>query len=455
MEGRYQIMKKLWQRMIMLSVILVMVMTVHAFADNTIQYCASTFTFTKRGTQVSKQFTVASRTNITVHIKMYNDYSTITNSSVIQTINNNTIFSLQNVNNPSQLFYLTDKNFNALEYDVHMTVEAGTYVFQVQNNQDNWFNLYFRVTGNTGIDIIDNLELTVGSSQTVSIAQQYIYGGYMSVVRWDVSSYSPNPNAATVTNINNNVTPSKVTIYGREVGITYINVYGTDGSTDQIKVTVTAAPTKPTLLYSSLTLSTGEIVYNDVLNATANVTWTSSNTSVAGVTSTGKITANSTGTATVTATTVKNGTTYKLDCKVTVNRTDPDFIDFIIRISSFKPAKRLLKISITNLSDADMIVYSSGAKLQEYPGYDDVCKLKMKNASKVTVPEGKSKKITFTIQSNKVKGSKYDYGVQVKFKMEGRTYYARCIVDENLGQYILKENLATQNWLFSYMKAAG
>ena len=34
MEGRYQIMKKLWQRMIMLSVILVMVMTVHAFADN-------------------------------------------------------------------------------------------------------------------------------------------------------------------------------------------------------------------------------------------------------------------------------------------------------------------------------------------------------------------------------------------------------------------------------------
>lgn len=445
-------MRKLWRRMLMLSAVLAMVMTVHAFADNTIQYCASTFTFTRRGTQVSKQFTVATRTNITVHIKMFNNSSPINNKASV--INYNTNFMLQNANNPSQVLYLTDKNYSALEYDVHMTVEAGTYTFAVQNNQDYWFNLYFRVTGSTGIDILDDLELTVGSSQTISVTQQSIYGGNMVVTKWDVSAKSPNPNAATVTNINNNVTPSRVTIYGREEGQTFINVYGADGSVDSIRVTVTAAPTKPKLLFSELSLQTGEIVYNDVLNTApgATVTWTCSNTAVAQVSGTGKITAVKTGTATVTATTIKNGTSYKLSCKVTVNRADPDFINFIIRLATFKPSKKTVKISITNLSDADMIVYSGSAKLQTYPGFANVCNLKMKGATRVTIPVGKTKKITYTYTSSKVKGTKYDYGVRVKFQMEGLTYYARCVVDEDLGQYILKSNLSTGNWLFSNAK---
>ena len=108
-------MKKLWGRILFLSALIVMMLSVHAFADNTIQYCASTFTFKSRGSQSSTSFTVDARTNITVHVKIYNNSSNLT--PYTQTINNNTNLVLRNTAT-GEVFYLTDKNYNALEYDV-------------------------------------------------------------------------------------------------------------------------------------------------------------------------------------------------------------------------------------------------------------------------------------------------------------------------------------------------
>ena len=452
-------MKKLWGRILFLSALIVMMLSVHAFADNTIQYCASTFTFKSRGSQSSSSFTVDARTNITVHVKIYNNSSNLT--PYTQTINNNTNLVLRNTAT-GEVFYLTDKNYNALEYDVHMTLlKAGTYTFVVENNQDYWFQMYFRVIGVPPIDVPDTLELTVGQSQKVSVAQFNLNSGYMWVEKWDVSANSENPNAATVTNIDNSKTPSVITVYGREVGITLINIYGADGSVDQMKVTVTARETVPTLRFDRLTLSQGEIVYNDVLNSGASVTWSTADPSVArvlNVSNSGKITAVSYGSTKVTAQTVKGGVTYKLVCTVTVQRTEPEFIDFIISVNSLNKKKGRVKITITNISDTNITVYSSGAKLlaynlPPYPDYQIVRSLKMANASVVTIPKGKSKKLTFNIKGAKLTtGNKYNYAVRVKMAIDGRTYFARGVVDEEMGQYILKSNLATNNWLFSYVR---
>ena len=441
-------MKKLWGRILFLSALIVMMLSVHAFADNTIQYCASTFTFKSRGSQSSTSFTVDARTNITVHVKIYNNSSNLT--PYTQTINNNTNLVLRNTAT-GEVFYLTDKNYNALEYDVHMTLlKAGTYTFVVENNQDYWFQMYFRVIGVPRIDVPDTLELKVGQSQKVSVTQFNLNGGYMWVDKWDVSANSENPNAATITNIDN------TTVYGREEGITLINVYGADGSVDQMKVTVTARETVPTLRFDRLTLSQGEIVYNDVLNSVAPVTWSTADPSVArvlNVSNSGKITAVSYGSTRVTAQTVKGGVTYKLVCTVTVQRTEPEFIDFIISVNSLNKKKGRVKITITNLSDTNITVYSSGAKLLSYPAFQIVRSLKMANASVVTIPRGSTKKLTFNIKGAKLTtGNKYDYAVRVKMAIDGRTYFARGVVDEEMGQYILKSNLATNNWLFSYVR---
>lgn len=444
-------MKKLWRRVLLLSAMFVVLMTVHAFADNLIQYTADTYTFTGRTQEPGykskvKPFTVGSRTNITVHVKMYNNYSNI--SSYAYTINNNINLMLVN-SNTGQVYYLTDKSMYALEYDVHMTVDAGTYYFSVKNNQDYWFNLYYRVLGSSGIDIVDNLTLSVGSYETLSVTQQNLYGGYMYVTKWDVSGYSPNPNAASVTNINNSKTPSQITFYGREPGVTYINIYGADGSSDQIKVTVTSGTVAPTLLYTSLSLQPGEIVYNDVLNAPNKVTWSSSNTNVAKVTSTGKITAIGYGSCKIIAQTTKNGSTSTLTCKVNVQRTNPEFIDFIIRFASFQPNAKRLKVSLINISNVDIVVVNTANQLQDL-NFKKVRGLKLRNASSVTIPKGKSKKITFNILGTKVKtGTRNDYVVQVKLKIDGSYYYARAFVDEDLGQYKLK---GTNNWLLAYTK---
>lgn len=452
-------MKKLCRRVLLLSVMFVLLMAVHALADSRV-YSARTITFPNANGNAgwSNQFTVSVKTNIEVSVKLSGITNPGTNytyqlSSGSQTsdaynINHKVTFLLENVKTHEK-YYLTDIDYPALEYSVHMTVPAGTYSLGVYykgtfaSNYAKGFTLYFNVKGNSGIKIPDTIEIMAGTTEVVTVSQENVTGGFV-----PVASYaSSDEKVAKVVKVNNNVTPPQITVEGITANKTaVITVIGTDNSTDQMTVKVVPYVASPTLLYTDLSLSYGEIVINEVLNTDAAVKWTSSNPSVVKVSNSGKMTAVGSGTATVTAATTVNNKTYSLNCKVEVMSSDPEFV---IRLVSINPAKKRVKISITNDSGVPMTVYSSGGRLLNFPDYLQIRSLKMKNQTQMTIPDGGTKKITFTIQGKKVAGTKFDFGVKVKIKIDGRTYFARCCADANLGQYILKSNLASNNWLFT------
>ena len=438
-------MKKLWRRVLLLSALFVLAMSVHALADN-VQYSAKTITFPNSyGGGWSNQFTVYSNTNIAVGINILQTSMPLNEYS----INSNITYLLENVYT-HQKYYLTDKSYYSRNYEVHMTVPAGTYSFGVYYSGSYAFNLYFRVTGSSGINVPDELEVLLGDSETVSVTRQNAYGTYSVYVN---SAKSSNKSVAQVTNINNSTTPSTITVTGVGLGDATVTIVAADGSTDTMIVHVVSSKTAPTLLDKVLNMGVGDVVNNEVINETQSVTWSSSNKKVATVTNLGngmaQIKAVGVGTATIHAKTQKAGTSYDLACKVTVGQTDPDFI---IRMTNIYPLKKRVKISITNSSGAPMVVYSSGAQLLEWPGYGYLRTLKMKSGKKVTINNNKTKKITFNIKGTKLDMTGKtiaDFGVRVKFKIGGRTYFARCCADKHLGQYILRENLATGNWQFS------
>ena len=438
-------MKKLWRRVLLLSALFVLAMSVHALADN-VQYSAKTVTFPNSyGGGWSNQFTVYSNTNIAVGINIIQTGMALNEYS----INSNITYLLENVYT-HQKYYLTDKSYYSRNYEVHMMIPAGTYSFGVYYSGPYAFNLYFRVTGSTGINVPDELDILLGASETVAITRQNAYGTYSVYV----SSAKSSSNAvARVTNINNSTTPSTITVTGVALGTATITITAGDGSTDTMAVRVVSEKTKPTLLDNALNMGVGDVVNNEVIGATQNVTWSSSNKKVATVNNLGngraQIKAVGVGTATIHAKTQKNGVSYDLACKVTVGQTDPDFI---IRMTNIYPLKKRVKISITNNSGAPMIVYSAGAQLLEWPGYSYLRTLKMKSGKKVTINNNKTKKITYTIKGAKIDMTGKtigDFGVRIKFKIGGRVYFARCCADKHLGEYIQKENLGTGNWLFS------
>ncbi|MBP3872669.1 MAG: hypothetical protein J6E32_03025, partial [Lachnospiraceae bacterium] len=80
---------------------------------------------------------------------------------------------------------------------------------------------------------------------------------------------------------------------------------------------------------------------------------------------------------------------------------------------------------------------------------------KLKNYKSYVIGSGKTKKLTFTIKGAKVTGNKLDYGVRFKFKLDGRVYYARCVSDPMLGEYIPKAELATENWRYAFYTGIG
>ena len=436
-------MKRLWRRVLMLTALAVMMMAVYASAAP-VQYIAKNgVSFTKWKTESSNQFTVGSRTAFTVHVKLYNNY-TPNFASYAYTINNGIDLMLQNVAS-GQIYYLTDKDYYSREYDVHITVDAGTYRFSIKNHQNYWFNVNYRVTGNSsGIDVDDTLDLALGDSYAMPI--------YFNVQSTTVSEYSPQPNAAIVNNINNTAWPNTVTFYGNMTGTTYINVHGKDGSFDQIKVTVYSKQSAPKLLYDKLTLSEGESIFNDVLNTTSDITWTSSKPSVVKVSGAGKISAVKSGSATITATIVDTG--KKLTCKVTVPSED---ISFIAQIITYKPSSRLIKVRITNYCEDSMKIFSSGAQLLKIPDsggasatFPKLRTLKLKSGSSYTVRRGKKKTLSFSIRGSKVKNlKKSDLAVRLKFSVDGTTYYLRCVQGKYYAQYELK---GSNNWMYSYLR---
>ena len=452
-------MKKLCRRILLLSAMFVLLMTVHASADSRV-YSARTVTYPNQNSNAgwSNQFTVSVKTNVAVAVKISGVRNVSANytytlssgykASDADNINNHLMYLLENVKTHEK-YYLTDIDYTALEYTVHMTVPAGTYSLGVyytgsfKSNYAHGFNLYFSVSGNSGIKIPDSIEIMAGTKEVVTVSQENVTGGFVPVKSYGSSDLS----VADVVNINNDVTPPQITVEGKTANKTaVITVYGTDGSSDQMTVKVVPYVASPTLLYNDLTLSYGEIVYNEVLNTDAAVKWSSANTNVVKVAGDGKMTAVGSGTTTVTAKTTVNGKEYSLDCKIEVLSSDPEFI---IKLTSINLEKGRVKVSITNESGVDMTVFSAGAMLLNFPDYTQIRVLKMKNNTKYKIPDGSTKKMTFIIQGKKPTGTKYDFGVKLKIKIDGRTYFTRCCADPNLGEYILKANLATDNWLFT------
>ena len=390
-------MKRLWRRVLVLSAMLLLAMSVRVLAAQT-QYSAKTIKFPNQyGGGWSNQFTVYSSTNIAVGINITNAYAGA------YEINTRLTYILENVNTHVQYKLFAPSNYN-YNYELQQTVPAGTYSFGVYCSGSYSFNLYFRVTGSAGINVPDELEVMVGTTEGIDVTEQNPYGTYYINVKSCISS---NKTVATVSK--DSTYPYRVNVYGKNQGYATITVYGVDGSTDVMSVHVVSTKTAPTLLDKTLHMGVGDIVENEVLGATAAVTWSSSNTKVARVNADGQIRAVGVGTATIHAVTRKNSIKYDLACQVTVGPT--------------------------------------------WPEYTQLRTMKMKSGSKVVIKNNQSKKITFNIKGTRLDATynKLNLGARVRFTLDGLTYFARCTTDEHLGEYILKANLANNaNWLFSY-----
>ncbi len=439
-------MKKLCRRIVMLTAMLVLVYGVSAFAD-TRQYSAKTLSLPNSyggsswtGAGWSNQFTLSTSTNINVGISMMDKYATA------NYYNSNLYYVFQNVLTGVQ-YTLSGKDYSSYYYTMETDVPAGTYAFGVYYSGTYSQRLYFNIFGSSGIKVPDKLEVVVGKSTVVSVFEENT--SYAGIVN---KCHTTNDNVAMVTNINNNVTPPQLTVQGMGLGTCTITVYGSDGSTDVMTVNVVSKSARPTLLYTSLTLNGGESVYNEVLNLTGTVTWSTNKSSVATVTKKGKIKAKGYGKCTITATVKQNGQTYQLDCGVTVTRSDPMFYAYI---SSVKPGKKKLYIKMNNRSGVDMTVYSSGAWLYENKGDGELYrsrKLKLSSGKTVTIQNKKTKRLKFTIKGETATTTLANSVVRIKFKVDGNVYYAMVYPNQLLGIYILKQNYVngTDKWLSSY-----
>lgn len=436
---------------------LVLAMSVHAMAEQT-QYAAKTISFTnKTKAGWSSQFVVKANTNIGVAIQFYNKYSGIS-SSVAAQINKRLTYVLENVKTHQQ-FYLTKHNssnyFPNTTYEENMTVPAGTYSLGVYYSGSYSFDLYFRIVGEGGIDVPDRIEIVKGTSETLEISQKNPDGSiYYVKIK---SAYTDDDDIAEVTSVNNKTMPPEIVVRGDGLGQTVLTVKGADGSVDQMTVVVVKKKSSPTLTDYSVDLDAGDTKTIKVNNASGKVTWTTSNSKVASIKQKGtkgykcKITANGHGKATIKATTTKNGVTYTLACKVTVGRATPNFI---IHMTKLIPAKKTVKIKISNKCGVPMYVYKKGLLL-DWPDYDETIRnLTLQNGSTVKIPDGKGKTLTFKMSGSKLKlngKTINDFGARIKVKIDGLKYYARCTHDKHLGEYIRTSKLSTDKWQFSYL----
>ena len=448
-------MNKLLRRILILSAMLVLVMSIRSLADST-TYSQRTLTFPNNNGNAgwSNQFTVYSPTTIQVGIQMWP-----INGSAFNEYNVNTHLSyvLENVYTHVKFNLLGMQVYNR-NYTLETAVPAGTYSLGVYYTYAGAYNfqLKFTVTGNGGINVPDELEVLSNpegdpaKDEVVEIVQQNPNGSvyYVKIE----STASSAPYHAEVISKNNSIMPPTITIRGYALGDAYITVYGSDGSIDRMLVHVVTKKTTPTLLDKNLTMGVGDVVYNRVLNTSGQqVTWSSSNTKVAKVNGTGKITAVSVGNCVISAKVA--GVKKPLECKVTVARSDPMFIIRMVRI--FPKLKRV-RVSITNRSGSPMTVLNKFARLTTWPDYTPIRQLSMRNANSVTIPDNRTKAVVFNIKGgafNLGGKTQNDFGVRIYFKVDGRFFYARCTRDEHLGEYIWRQNFTNSNsdmWLFSY-----
>lgn len=414
-------MKKILRRVLLMTVILVLAISVHALADYRL-YSARTVRFPNQyGGGWSNQFTLSTRSNVSIQIN-------ISGNNQSYYINKGMTYLLQNISTGQKVYLAipTNSRYN-LNYTLSAVMGAGTYSFGVYYTGNQSFTLRFSVYGAGGINIPDNLEVMKGTTETVSVKPTDGSTNYVRIR----SARSDNPGYATVT-YNNSVTPPTVTVRGVAIGETTVTVTAQDGSSDTMHVRVTKFVPAPTLNYKSLTMNAGDKVYNAVENAVSSVTWSTSNANVAKVSQKGRIKAVGYGKCTIRARTVSNNKTYDLACTVKVNRTTPNFRASIVKYYS---KKKLLKVEVENLSKVPMVIYSNKAELLNRETEKRVRKLKLKQGSSVTIPKGKEK--TFYLKLKKKLGvtDLTRYYMKLYFRQDKRYYYAWITDDPDIAAY--------------------
>lgn len=419
-------MKKMLRRVLLMTVLLALAISVHAMADYRL-YSARTVKLPNQyGGGWSNQFTLPVRSNVSVQIN-------ISGNNQSYYINKGMTYVLQNVSTKQKVYLAipTNNQYN-LNYTLSAVMNAGTYSFGAYYTGNQSFTLRFSVYGAGGINIPDNLEVMKGTTETVSVKPTDGSNRYIKIS----SVKSSNPGYATAT-YNNSATPPTITVKGIAIGDATITVTAQDGSYDTMHVKVTQFVPAPTLNYKSLTLSAGDKVYNAVENAVSSITWSTSNPNVAKVSKKGRIRAVGYGKCTIRAKTVSNNKTYDLACTVKVNRTTPDFRAWIV---SYNAKKKLIKVKIKNLSKVPMVFYSKNATLLDRNTEKAVRKLQFKQGSSITIPKGKLK--TFYL---KIKGKKLDpedvseYYMKLYFRQDKRYYYAWITDDPDIAAYSWKK----------------
>ena len=436
------IMKKMGRRILLMTVLLIMVMSVHALADYRL-YSAKTITLPNSyGGGWSNQFTLPVRSNVLIQIN-------ITGNNQSTYINNGLQFVLQNVSSGQKVYLsIPTADRNKLNYTLGAVMNAGTYSFGVYYKGNQSFKLRFSVAGAGGINLPDSLEVMKGTTEKVNVKRADGGTNYIKIK----SVKSSQPGYATVT-YSNSTTPPSITVKGVAInGDTgsnppvIITVTGQDGSTDTMRVKVTKFIPAPTLNTKSYTLSAGNKVYNAVENAVSDVKWSSSNTKVAKVNQKGRIKAIGYGKCVIRAKTVSNHKTYDLACTVKVTRTSPNFRAWMVK---YYPKKKVIKIKVKNLSMVPMVFYSKNGSILDVDTEKRVRKARLRDGNTVTIPKKKTKSIYI-----KHKGAKLNpadltkYIAKLYFKQDKRYYYAWIYRQADLGVYAWKK--AMNNRYTSY-----
>ena len=404
-------MKKLLRRVLLMTVLLALAISVHAMADYRL-YSARTVKFPNQyGGGWSNQFTLPVRSTVSVQIN-------ISGNNQSYYINKGMTYVLQNVST-KQKVYLAVMN-------------PGTYSFGAYYTGNQSFTLRFSVYGAGGINIPDNLQVMKGTTETVTVKPSDGTNRSIKIA----SARSSNPGYATVS-FNNNATPPTITVKGIAIGESTITVTAQDGSYDTMHVKVTQFVPAPTLNYKSLTLSAGDKVYNAVENAVSSVTWSTSNSKVAKVNKQGRITAVGYGKCTIRAKTVSNNKTYDLACTVKVNRSTPNFRAWIVR---YDADKKLMKIKIQNLSKVPMVFYGKNGLVLDRYTEKTIRKCQLKKGTSITIPKKKAKVVYLKVKGKKLDPDAVsDYYLRLSFKQDKRDYYAWIVDDSDNGMYSWKK----------------
>lgn len=435
-------MKKMGRRILLMTVLLIMVMSVHTLADYRL-YSAKTITLpNKYGGGWSNQFTLPVRSNVLIQVN-------ITGNNQSTYINNGLQYVLQNVSTGQKVYLgIPTADRNKLNYYLSAVMNAGTYSFGVYYSGSQSFNLRFSVAGAGGINLPDSLEVMKGTTETVNVKRADGGTNYIKIK----SVKSSQPGYATVT-FSNSTTPPSITVKGvatnGDTGSNppvIITVTGQDGSTDTMRVKVTQYVPAPTLNTKSYTLSAGDVVYNAVENAVSDIKWSSSNTKVAKVSQKGKIRAIGYGKCVIRAKTVSNHKTYDLACTIKVNRTSPNFRAWMVK---YYPKKKVIKIKVKNLSMVPMVFYSKNGSILDVDTEKRARIARLRDGNSVTIPKKKTKAIYIKHKGAKLNPNDLEkYIAKLYFKQDRRNYYAWIYRQADLGVYAWKK--AVDNRYTSY-----